>query len=97
MDTKDFLLTTCYTSSRAARAHARAARAQNETQGPCSLTQFRGWVRNLRAEPRFKAQLAEFSSVSVWKARPAPGCRQPGARARELQACWRAGRFWPRC
>lgn len=47
--------------------------AQHETQGPCSMAQFRGWVRNLRMDARFKAQLTEFSNVSVWKVRSVAG------------------------
>lgn len=37
------------------------------------MAQFRGWVRNLRMDARFKAQLAEFSNVSVWKVRSVAG------------------------
>ena len=62
------------------------SRAQNETQGPCSLTQFRGWVRTLRAEPRFKAQLDEFSNVSVWKARPPAPVALPRQSVKRFQA-----------
>ena len=58
--------------------------AQSETQGPCSLAQFRGWVRNLRADARFKAQLEEFSNVSVWKARPPTPATSPYAVLEDL-------------
>ena len=40
---------------------------QGNTQGPCTIAQFRSWLRTLAEDPRFADEYKQFMSVDVWK------------------------------
>ena len=40
---------------------------QGVTQGPCSITEFRGWMQDLRSNPQLSLQYKQFSEVVAWR------------------------------
>lgn len=40
---------------------------QGNTQGPCTIAQFRSWLRTLAEDPQFADEHKQFMSVDVWK------------------------------
>ena len=40
---------------------------QGVTQGPCSISEFRGWMHDLRMDQQLSFQYKQFSEVSAWK------------------------------
>ena len=40
---------------------------QGNTQGPCTIAQFRSWLRTLADDPQFADEHKQFMSVDVWK------------------------------
>ena len=40
---------------------------QGNTQGPCTIAQFRSWLRTLAEDPKFADEHKQFMSVDVWK------------------------------
>jgi hypothetical protein len=42
---------------------------QGDTQGPCSRTQFRHWLRTMSGNPKLRTELEQFQSVTVWRVR----------------------------
>ncbi len=40
---------------------------QGKTQGPCTIRQFREWLRHMRGDPNLCEELKRFSDVSVWR------------------------------
>lgn len=40
---------------------------QGVTQGPCSISEFRGWMHDLRTDPQLSFQYKQFSEVSAWR------------------------------
>jgi len=41
---------------------------QGNTQGPCTIQQFRSWLRTLAEDDKFADEHKQFMSVDVWKA-----------------------------
>lgn len=41
--------------------------AQNKTQGPCSLRQYRDWMRDMRSNPNLQEEYKQFCEVSAWQ------------------------------
>ena len=40
---------------------------QGQTQGPCSIKQFKEWLVSLGSDPRFRAEHEQFRQVEVWQ------------------------------
>lgn len=40
---------------------------QGSKQGPCTIEQFRGWLKTLAEDPQYKEEHKQFMSVNVWK------------------------------
>jgi len=40
---------------------------QGNTQGPCTIQQFRSWLKTLAEDPQFVDEHKQFRGVSVWK------------------------------
>ncbi|KAK9906350.1 hypothetical protein WJX75_000376 [Coccomyxa subellipsoidea] len=40
---------------------------QGKTQGPCTIRQFREWLRHMRGDRNLHEELKRFSEVSVWR------------------------------
>lgn len=49
---------------------------QGKTQGPCTIRQFREWLRHMRGDRNLHEELKRFSDVSVWRVGPLahPAC-----------------------
>ena len=48
---------------------------QGVTQGPCSISEFRGWMHDLRMDQQLSFQYKQFSEVSAWQvSHPEPFC-----------------------
>lgn len=59
----------CERSSKMRLRSASAGIVQGQTQGPCSIRQFREWLRHMRRDPNLYEELKQFSDVSVWRVR----------------------------
>lgn len=42
---------------------------QEQTQGPCSIAQFQGWLRKMGGTPALRTEFEQFKAVSVWRVR----------------------------
>ncbi len=43
--------------------------AQGKTQGPCTIRQFRDWMRAMRGDPGLAEEYRQFGEVSAWRVR----------------------------
>jgi hypothetical protein len=45
----------------------RAGGAQGQTRGPCSISQFRRWLADMRVRPELAREYREFCECMVWR------------------------------